>query len=91
VRKQLGVLAAALLVSSGAASAQQHTPQQYESSGPRMASQSTTPDRPPAATMPESNAPFPQTTGDAPAASEKIDPEMDSVGGQRPAPGEEKK
>lgn len=52
---------------------------------------SGTPDRPPAATLPEANAPDPATTGQAPSLSEKMQPEMDSVGGPKSGAGEEKK
>ena len=72
---------AALLISGGNASAQ--TP----ANNPRTG----TPDRPPAATMLDANAPDPATTGQAPTTSEKIQPEMDSVGAPKPPPGAEKK
>ena len=36
-------------------------------------------------------APDPATTGQAPTASEKMQPEMDSVGGPKARAGEEKK
>jgi hypothetical protein len=41
--------------------------------------------------MPEANAPDPATTGQAPTISEKMQPEMDSVGGPKSRAGEEKK
>jgi hypothetical protein len=41
--------------------------------------------------MPDANAPDPATTGQAPVTSEKIQPEMDSVGAPKPPPGAEKK
>jgi hypothetical protein len=93
MRQQLVILAVAgLLVSSGVAFAQTQTPKQYDDSpGAPTASQSTTPDRPPAATMPDTNVPSPEKTGQAPAASEKMEPGMDSVGGPKSPPGEEKK
>jgi len=50
-----------------------------------------TPDRPPAASLPDASAPDPTITGQAPASSEKMQPEMDSVGGGKTAPGAEKK
>jgi hypothetical protein len=56
----------------------------------RWSAQHGTPDRP-LATMPDANAPSPETTGQAPAKSEKMEPEMDAVGGAKTAPGEEKK
>lgn len=58
--------AAALLVSSGVASAQKQTPQQYDKSSAPTGLQSTTPDKPPATILPEVNTPAPETTG-APA------------------------
>lgn len=56
-----------------------------------LSPRSGTPDRLPAATMPEANAPDPATTGQAPTISEKMQPEMDSVGGPKSRAGEEKK
>jgi hypothetical protein len=98
MKTQVVILAvAALLVGSGAALAQKQTPGQHDRSGastsshPEMHPQSATPDRPPAAAMPKANAPSPETTGQAPASSEKMDPGMDSVGGPKTPPGEEKK
>jgi hypothetical protein len=41
--------------------------------------------------MPDANKPSPETTGQAPANSEKMEPGMDTVGGPKTAPGEEKK
>jgi hypothetical protein len=83
--------AAALLLSVGVAAAQKQTPKQHDSSPAPATSERATPDRPPAATMPKANAPSPETTGQAPSASEKMDPGMDSVGGPKTPPGEEKK
>ena len=57
----------------------------------RWSAQHGTPDRSLAATMPDANAPSPETTGQAPAKSEKMESEMDAVGGAKTAPGEEKK
>lgn len=57
----------------------------------RWSAQHGTPDRPPATTMPDANAPSPETNGQAPAKSEKMEPEMDAVGGTKTMPGEEKK
>jgi hypothetical protein len=92
MKTQVTILAvAALFVSVGAAAAQKQTPRQPDSSGAPTTSQSATPDRPPAATMPKANAPSPETTGQAPSTSEKMDPGMDSVGGPKTPPGEEKK
>ena len=56
-----------------------------------LSPRSGTPDRPPATSMPEANAPDPATTGQAPTISEKMQPEMDSVGGPKSEAGEEKK
>jgi hypothetical protein len=88
--KMLVVISAAvaLLLSVGVASAQKQTPRQHDSSPAPTTSE---PDRPPAAAMPKANAPSPETTGQAPSASEKMDPGMDSVGGPKTPPGEEKK
>jgi hypothetical protein len=41
--------------------------------------------------MPDANTPDPASTGQAPATSEKMQPEMDSVGGPKSPPGVEKK
>jgi hypothetical protein len=57
----------------------------------RWSAQHGTPDRPLAATMPDANAPSPETTGQASAKSEKMEPEMDAVGEAKTAPGGEKK
>src|SRR5207247_3468921 len=83
--------AVALLLSVGVAAAQKQVPKQHDSSPAPATSERATPDRPPASTMPKANAPSPETTGQAPSASEKMDPGMDSVGGPKTPPGEEKK
>lgn len=88
---------AALLISGGNASAQTPTRDFPDAANPTAAPPAAnnprtgTPDRPPAATMPDANAPDPATTGQAPTTSEKIQPEMDSVGAPKPPPGAEKK
>ena len=88
---------AALLISGGIASAQTPTRVFPDAAIPTAAPPAAnnprtgTPDRPPAATMPDANPPDPATTGQAPATSEKIQPEMDSVGAPKPPPGAEKK
>jgi hypothetical protein len=41
--------------------------------------------------MPDANKPSPETTGQIPATSEKMEPGMDTAGGPKTAPGEEKK
>jgi hypothetical protein len=97
MRTQLIILAAAALLGSGAALAQKQTPSGNDTSGAPTSSypgahpQSTTPDRPPATAMPEANNPSPESIGQAPAASEKMEPGMDTTGGPKTAPGEEKK
>jgi hypothetical protein len=96
MRTQLVILAAAaLLFGSGATLAQKQSPAGDSppalSSHPGAHPQSATPDRPPAAAMPDANKPSPETTGQAPAVSEKMEPGMDTVGGPKTAPGEEKK
>jgi hypothetical protein len=98
MRRQLVILAAAaLLMGSGAALAQTQTPRGNDTSGaptssyPGVHPQSTTPDRPPAAAIPEANKPSPESIGQAPAASEKMEPGMDTAGGAKTAPGEENK
>jgi hypothetical protein len=96
MRTQLVIsAAAALLIGSGAAVAQKQTPREASppavSSHPETHPQSTTPDRPPATAMPDANKPSPETTGQTPAGSEKMEPGMDTAGGAKTAPGEEKK
>src|SRR3979490_3141669 len=96
--KQSAVFAVAALfiISGGIASAQVPTRDFPAAANPTAAPPAAnnprtgTPDRPPAATMPEANAPAPATTGQAPATSE-MHPEMDSVGGSKSLPGAEKK
>ena len=90
-------VAVGLLVGSGGALAQNQTPRGYDSSGPPVSSnpeahrQSTTPDRPAAAAMPDANKSSSGTTDQAPARSEKMEPGMDNVGRAKTAPGEEKR
>jgi hypothetical protein len=92
VRKQpLLVAAASLLVSCGVASAQYQTsPDQLNAP---TALQSTTPDRPPLATVPEATdaaaVPRRQTTGQSPNVSKKIGAEMDSAGDKQASPDEQ--
>lgn len=89
----------ALFVSGGIASAQAPAPtRDFPSAANPTATppaanspRTGTPDRPPAATMPDANAPDPASTGQAPATAEKMQPEMDSVGGPKSPPGAEKK
>ena len=50
-----------------------------------------TPERPPAATLPDAHAPDPVTTGEAPSTPKKTEPEMDSVGGDKTPAGQERK
>jgi hypothetical protein len=91
------VAGAALLFTSGLASAQAPSHDFPSAANPTStppaanSPRTGTPDRPPAATMPDANAADPATTGQAPAASKKMQPEMDSVGGPKSPPGAEKK
>ena len=94
MRKQsLFVALAAGLVSSSVASAQDQ-PSQDKTDAP-TALQSTTPDKPPVATVPEvatDVAGIPrrgEPTGQAPNVSKKMGAEMDSAGDQRAAPDEQ--
>jgi hypothetical protein len=88
---------AALFISGGIASAQAPTRDFPDAANPTATPPAAnnprtgTPDRPPAATMPDANTPDPATTGQAPVTSEKMQPEMDSVGGPKSPPGAEKK
>jgi len=91
------VAGAVLLASFGFASGQVPSRDFPDAANPTAAPpaanspRSGTPDRPPAATLPEANAPDPATTGQAATISEKMQPEMDSVGGPKSGAGEEKK
>jgi hypothetical protein len=67
MRKQLLLVSATVVISTGLALAQAQTPQQYEKSGAPSGLQSTTPDKPPVVTLPEANAPAPDGSG-APAS-----------------------
>jgi hypothetical protein len=98
MKNQSLLFAAALLASAGAASAQvpsQDVPNAANStSSPPAASDASKTgrtDRPPAMAMPDANAPSAEATGQTRATSEKMEPEMDSVGAGKTAPGEEKK
>jgi hypothetical protein len=95
--KDMTCIAAALFVSAGIASAQLYAPDLPDAANPtatppasndRVSSPS---DRPPAASTPDANAPDPGTVGQAPATSEKMHPEMDSVGTGKTPPSAEKK
>jgi hypothetical protein len=100
MRKHVLFAAAALVVSTSVAAAQNQITQdkqnqitQDKTSAP-TAVQSTTPDKPPIATVPEaatdtSGAPIPQTSGQAPNVSKKMGAEMDSAGDQRASPDEQ--
>ena len=83
--------AAALLVSSGIASAQGESAQKRIDAPTGL--QSTTPDKPPVATLPEAatdpHGGPPQTTGQAPNVSKKMGAEMDSAGDPRASPDEQ--
>jgi hypothetical protein len=96
MKNQSLLFAAALLASAGAASAQvpsQDVPNAANpTSSPPAASDASKigrTDRPP--DMPDANAPSAEATGQTRATSEKMEPEMDSVGAGKTAPGEEKK
>jgi hypothetical protein len=84
--------ATALLLTLGAASAQNQNPQ--GNTNAPTALQSTTPDKPPEATVPEAatdvaGVPRRETTGQAPNVSKKMGAEMDSAGDQRASPDEQ--
>ena len=84
----VSIAAAALLVASGAASAQ-NQPSDPTSSPPEF--QSSTPNKPAIATVPEAatdtpGVPAPQTSGQAPNVSKKMGAEMDSAGDQKASP-----
>ena len=88
------VVAAAMLVSSDVVSAQ-NEPSQDAISAP-TGLQSTPPDPPPVATVPEAATDVgavprkgARTTGEAPNVSKKMGAEMDSAGDQRAAPDQE--
>jgi hypothetical protein len=89
--------AAALFVSAGIASAQLYAPDLPDAANPAATSPasndrgSSPSDRPPAVSMPDAKAPDPATVGQAPATSEKMHPEMDSVGTGKTPPGAEMK
>jgi hypothetical protein len=98
MKKQFTTLpTVALLIGTAIASAQtpsRDLPDAANPSGAGLApnnARSGTLDRPPAASVPDASAPDPAITGQAPATSEKMQPEMDSVGGGKTAPGAEKK
>ena len=96
MRTQLVILAvAAPLIGPGPAVAQKQAPREANppalSSHPETHPQSMTPDRPSATALPNANKPSPETTGQTPAGSEKMEPGGDSAGGAKTAPGEEKK
>jgi hypothetical protein len=87
MRIQFVILASsALIISSGAALAQRETPQQYDKSGAPSGLQSTTPDKPPAVTLPEANtrapdatgAPVSETTGQAPKFEDRWSAQRDT-------------
>jgi hypothetical protein len=91
-RQSLLLAAAALLVSSSMASAQNQTSQDQTSALTEF--QGSTPNKPAIATVPEAatdtpGVPTPQTTGQAPNVSRKMGAEMDSAGDQRASPDEQ--
>src|SRR3954453_5129429 len=84
----VSIVAAALLVGVGPASAQ-NQPSDPTSSPPEF--QSSTPNKPAIATVPEAatdtpGVPSPQTSGQAPNVSKKMGAEMDSAGDQKASP-----
>jgi hypothetical protein len=95
MKNQCMILTAIMLLLSGAISSAQTPARDLpdaanpSAAGPAPNNARTgTPDRPPAAS-PDASAPDPTSTGQAPASSEKMP--LDSVGGGKTAPGEEKK
>ena len=98
MNKQSIILTTTTLLLSGAiASAQTPARDLPDAANPNAAgpapnnARTGTLDRPPAASVPDASAPDPTITGEALAPSEKMQPEMDSVGGGKTAPGAEKK
>jgi hypothetical protein len=98
MKNQFSLFAALLFAAAGAASAQvpsQDVPNAANptSSPPAASDESKTgrTGRLPAAAMPDTNAPSAEVTGQTRATSEKMEPEMDSVGAGKTAPGAEKK
>ena len=92
MKKHLLFAATALILTSGVTSAQ-NQPSQDKTDVP-AALQSTTPDKPPIANVPEAatdvaGVPRRQTTGQAPNVSKRMGAEMDSAGDQRASPDEE--
>jgi hypothetical protein len=88
--KHLLFAATALILTPGVTSAQNS---QDKTDAP-AALQSTTPDKPPIANIPEAatdvaGVPRRQTTGQAPNVSKRMGAEMDSAGDQRASPDEE--
>ena len=98
MKQQISLVAGtAFLISASLASAQAPsrdfpTATDPDSTPPAAISPRTgTTDRSPAPTLPELGTADPIATGQAPSISEKVQPEMDSVGGPKPPPGSEKK
>ena len=91
MRTQPIILAAVAILVGGAALGQAQTPRGDSppalSSNPEAHPQSVTPDRPPASTMPDANKRSPETTGQTPAMSEKMEPGWTLRAGPRPLPG----
>jgi hypothetical protein len=92
VRRHLLFAATALILTSGATSAQ-NEPSPDKTDAPTDL-QRTTPGKPPIENIPESatdvaGVPRRQTTGQAPNVSKKMGAEMDSAGDQRASPDEE--
>jgi hypothetical protein len=89
MNKQSLLVAATLFVTVGMASAQ-NEPSQDTMRAPTGV-ESTAPNNPPVATVPEAatdspRAPGPQTTGQAPNVSKRMGAEMDSAGDKKASP-----
>jgi hypothetical protein len=89
MKTQSLLIAATIFATVGVASAQ-NEPSQDTMRAPTGVP-STAPDNPPIGTVPEaatdkSNAPAPQTSGQAPNVSRKMGAEMDSVGDKKASP-----
>jgi hypothetical protein len=98
VMTKIGLLAAAaLFIGSGIASAQLPIQDLPDAANPTATPPTSDnpntekSDRPPAAAMPDVNAPDSATVGQAPAGSEKMQPETDRPGGAKSPAGSDKK
>ena len=97
MKQQISLVAGtAFLISASLASAQAPsrdfpTATDPDSTPAAISPRTGTTDRSPAPTLPGLGTADPIATGQAPSISEKVQPEMDSVGGPKPPPGSEKK